>query len=406
MPIDKDLKNAYAALYDEHDPLKALKRYDVILEEHPDCLLALVYKAASLEKLYYGFSDWHNEQSLENATQLLSKALAISEERGDRSKIGFVYFRYFVHYYNRKDYDAANRYMILSQKFGYLDATLPMWQSQLNKKLGKLLRKQSNSKPTAQKDAPAKSDSCGSLSNCKDTSIGTADEKPLERDSKKPELEGTQPAAQDPERLRTDWYQTTNTIVLSLFTVNLPQSKEAMHVSVSPDDKKSLEVAYQVASTGSEFQYSIELSHEVDPEVVKINVFTKKIELTLKKIEKLQWKILESSPQATEEDLASSKDVISQNRAVQNEGALDYPSSSTKHIDWSKIDFDEEDDENSGSADAFFQKIYADADPDTRRAMMKSFVESNGTALNTNWNDVSKSFVEPSPPEGMNLKHW
>lgn len=48
--------------------------------------------------------------------------------------------------------------------------------------------------------------------------------------------------------------------------------------------------------------------------------------------------------------------------------------------------------------DSFFKKLYADADPDTRRAMMKSYYESEGTALSTNWDEVGKGKVEARPP--------
>ena len=37
-----------------------------------------------------------------------------------------------------------------------------------------------------------------------------------------------------------------------------------------------------------------------------------------------------------------------------------------------------------------FQDLYRDADDDQRRAMMKSFVESNGTVLSTDWADVGR----------------
>ena len=54
----------------------------------------------------------------------------------------------------------------------------------------------------------------------------------------------------------------------------------------------------------------------------------------------------------------------------------------------------------------FFQKLFADADEDTRRAMMKSYVESGGTTLSTNWEEVKKAPVEVKPPEGSEWKKW
>jgi len=62
--------------------------------------------------------------------------------------------------------------------------------------------------------------------------------------------------------------------------------------------------------------------------------------------------------------------------------------------------------EEEAGIDDFFKKLYADADDDTRRAMMKSYQESGGTALSTNWSDVSKGKVETKPPEGMEARKY
>ena len=64
---------------------------------------------------------------------------------------------------------------------------------------------------------------------------------------------------------------------------------------------------------------------------------------------------------------------------------------------WDKIEDDEDHDEQGKDAMGFFQHLFAGADDDTRRAMMKSYVESNGTSLSTNWDEVkSKDFSKES----------
>lgn len=37
---------------------------------------------------------------------------------------------------------------------------------------------------------------------------------------------------------------------------------------------------------------------------------------------------------------------------------------------------------------------------------MKSYIESNGTTLSTNWAEVSKGKVEGKAPEGSVMKKW
>ena len=67
------------------------------------------------------------------------------------------------------------------------------------------------------------------------------------------------------------------------------------------------------------------------------------------------------------------------------------------------------DDPNAGgdaAVNKFFQEIYGNADENTKRAMMKSFVESGGTTLSTNWDEVGKGHVDVKPPQGSEWKKW
>ncbi|KAK2595060.1 hypothetical protein QQS21_007250 [Conoideocrella luteorostrata] len=83
-----------------------------------------------------------------------------------------------------------------------------------------------------------------------------------------------------------------------------------------------------------------------------------------------------------------------------------YPTSSRSGPkNWDKIAADEEKDEEPGVHD-FFQKIFKNGTPEQQRAMMKSYTESNGTTLSTDWDDVSKGKVKINPPDGTEVKEW
>ena len=53
-----------------------------------------------------------------------------------------------------------------------------------------------------------------------------------------------------------------------------------------------------------------------------------------------------------------------------------------------------------------FADIYKNADDDTKRAMNKSYQESGGTQLSTNWKDIGSKTTEIKPPDSMVYKKY
>ncbi|KAG6555816.1 hypothetical protein Mapa_002456 [Marchantia paleacea] len=199
-----------------------------------------------------------------------------------------------------------------------------------------------------------------------------------------------------PPRYRYEFYQTSNAVVVTVFAKNI--QLEQLSVDFG---EQVLSLVIKVPD-GEPYVLQKRLFGKIKPTECKFSRLSTKVEVRLVKAEPVQWKKLEYDPKLAE--LPAPK--------ATPESSRRYPSSTKKTKDWDKLEAEvkkqEKDEKLEGDAalNKLFQDIYKDADEDTRRAMNKSFVESNGTVLSTNWKEVSSKQVEKSPPKGMEVKSW
>ncbi|KAK4046798.1 Cochaperone protein [Microbotryomycetes sp. JL201] len=206
-------------------------------------------------------------------------------------------------------------------------------------------------------------------------------------------------------KIRHEWYQTDTDVVLSVFIRNVNEND--MTLDLQPT---SLSLNVKLA-TGSDLAFDLDpLSHEIDPKASSVRVLQPKIEVKLaKKQVGVKWNKIEGQDEGVSGQLASSNS---------SSNAHAYPSSAKKRTNWDQVvkESTEEDEmagkakDPNGGGDAalneLFQKLYADATDDQRRAMIKSYQESNGTSLSTNWDEVKKETVKTMPPDSMIAKKW
>lgn len=195
-------------------------------------------------------------------------------------------------------------------------------------------------------------------------------------------------------KFRHEFYQKPEEVVVTIFAKGIP----AKNVSVVSGEQ-TLSVTIDVPG---EEPYRLQLRLFGKIKGCRHEVLSTKVEIRLAKAELIHWTSLEYS----KEPIVPQR--INVASAAQKPS---YPSSKNK-VDWDKVEAEvkkqekEEKLEGDAALNDFFQKLYGDADEDTRRAMMKSFVESNGTVLSTNWKEVGAKKIEGSAPDGMEMKKW
>nr|GMD53754.1 protein SGT1 homolog [Ipomoea batatas] len=199
-------------------------------------------------------------------------------------------------------------------------------------------------------------------------------------------------------KYRHEFYQKPEEVVVTIFAKGIPAKNVAIEFG-----EQILSVTID-APDGDAYTFQPRLFGKIIPEKCRYEVMSTKIEIRLAKAGAIHWTSLEFSGEIAVVRQAAVVPAVTERPS--------YPSSKPKGKNWDKLEAqmkkEEKEEKLDGDAalNKFFRDIYQDADEDTRRAMMKSFVESNGTVLSTNWKEVGSKKVEGSPPDGMELKKW
>ncbi|CAL8343606.1 unnamed protein product [Merluccius merluccius] len=200
-----------------------------------------------------------------------------------------------------------------------------------------------------------------------------------------------------------DWYQTESQVIVTIMAKNVP--KDGVCVNFS---ERGLLATVRLAS-GEDFSLGLHLLHPIVSQQSTFKVLTTKVEIKMKKMEAIRWEKLEGEGQEPSVKHFNPSQKLLINAIFRPD---ENPSSSQSAGKWDKIvvDISEEEKQEKLEGDAalnkLFQQIYSDGSDEVKRAMNKSFMESGGTVLSTNWMDVGKRKVDISPPDDAEFKKY
>ncbi|NWT00059.1 SGT1 protein, partial [Mionectes macconnelli] len=193
---------------------------------------------------------------------------------------------------------------------------------------------------------------------------------------------------------RYDWYQTESQVIVTIMVKNAQKDDVSVQFS-----EKEVNASVRLPS-GESFTLKLDLLHSIVPEQSTFKVLSTKVEIKMKKPEAVRWEKLEGQG-----DSPKLKQFMPDTQHL-------YPSSSHYTRNWDKlvVEIKEEEKNEKLEGDAalnkLFQQIYSDGTDEVKRAMNKSFMESGGTVLSTNWSDVGKRKVEVNPPDDVEWKKF
>ncbi|ODV82397.1 CS-domain-containing protein [Suhomyces tanzawaensis NRRL Y-17324] len=356
MAIEQLIKQGDKALQ-EKDYLEAISFFNNAIKENSKAFLPYLKRATAYQKL----------SNYDSAKKDISVAYSIAEDRGNRSEMGACYFRLAIVYYGEKKLRLALKHFEKALAYNCTESTLDFWKTKCAHDIKEGKGEDTDEEEFDSNDVEDKTKDNGSTPS---TTAPESSSNPAVIDKHAPLV----------AKIRDDWYQSNETVTITIYAKNV--KKESCTIQFEP---RSVAINFPSANN-SEYNYNLDpLGGEIDTEKSSYRIFGTKIEVYLTKKASGKWASLESSTTADEAELA-------------------YPSSSKKAINWANFKVDEEEEEEKDGD--FFEKLYKDVDDDTRRAMMKSYVQSNGTVLTTNWDEAKAKDFETSPPEGMQAKKW
>lgn len=244
-----------------------------------------------------------------------------------------------------------------------------------------------------------------------------ADAAPPKTEEKKPApvtvpVQAPKPMVPADTPLRLQDFQSTTNMSVSIFSKGT--NKDKLKVEFSPTSVRLDPVVYP---NGGEKEFVLDTWGEIDVEKSKYTVTPNKVELSLAKKTPGKWAQLKSDGTVKQPTAPSyvRLSIIKESPltpyseptkpAEDKSKGPAYPTSSKGGPkNWDKLEDAGSDDDSD--VNKFFKQLYKGATPDQQRAMMKSFTESNGTSLSTDWSDVGNRKVETVPPEGVDAKKW
>ncbi|KAI0801212.1 SGS-domain-containing protein [Fomes fomentarius] len=195
--------------------------------------------------------------------------------------------------------------------------------------------------------------------------------------------------------LRHEFYESDERLTLSIFD----KGADPEQVKVSFESRKF------TYSHGDKTLALEPLKGQIDPSKSDYTVGKVKVEVRLAKAAHGRWgSLVGDSP----DPLASAPVAAAPPSSAPRKPRKNWDGITSEILN-AENEVSPDQDPNAGGDAAvnnFFQKLYADADDDTRRAMLKSYQESGGTTLSTNWDEVKKAPVDVKPPEGSEWKKW
>ena len=387
---------------------------------------ALQVSPTSPDYLTQRSTAYHRTQKFDLALADAEQAVLAAQKRAKRELIIEAQFRRGCALWALERFGDAKFVFEVVKKLNPEYKMVPMWMQKTEMSMSKIgeddERKKVTAKETPEVEQNAGGDAKGGSSMAEQKTNGSANGSGSAPSPAAPNPKP--PAAQTPaDKIRHEWYQNSENIYFTLLAKGVPKDKAQVDIQ-----ERALSISFPLA-TGSSYDLTLEpLIAAVRPEKCITRVMGTKVEIILVKATPGQkWSTLESKEAMTTDSTAagaSENDDVKRAVSTSNSNSTGpaYPTSSKSGPkDWDAIARsskstakedggtsveDDDDYEGGDEANHFFKKLFKGASPEAQRAMMKSYTESNGTALSTDWSEVSKGKVETVPPDGMEAKEW
>lgn len=402
--MDKAARGATAL--SNSDYATAITEYTAAIKEHPRAVKYYIQRSTAYQR----------SSKYPEALADAEYAVNLAHERANRELIKEAQLRRGISLFFTERYADAEFVLKIVKRLDEKEKSLAIWTMKVEKKLKELEEGDERGKLTAQE-----------IPVLKEPDSATEGDKVVEEvktsEAASKPAQSSPPAPTQPSKIRHDWYQSTDTVSFTLLAKGVDKEKAVVEIT-----KDTLSISFPVLDpskgSSSDFSFDVDpLYGEVNPDTSTYRITPTKIEVTLKKaVPGTKWHVLEGTrgtSASTETKTSIPHHIISPNTSDKPPA---YPTSSRKGAkDWDKVASDlskkpkgdggkEVDDsvdvEDGDEASAFFKTLFAKGTPEQQRAMMKSYSESGGTVLSTNWEDVAKKTVVPEPPEGMEAKRY